>query len=250
MPRRFTPREEQRIGKALKTAGHAIMGARGVRKTSIDELVRTAGISKGSFYRFFSSKEALALEVLAEWERDFHAAIEERFRLAAPRGTKESATVLSGIILEDFPRRMVASGLQGLLNPEEIDYLARAATAEEVRIMDEQDIRLFQRLRPLFFAAGLVPAVEDEVIIAGLRMIFEAGSGLLRGDGGDESGGGGAMTTDESDRVVPQGGQHPAQRTAPSLEPHHFHQAFGRLLEGFLEQAFRQEKQHQEVNDE
>ncbi len=56
------------------------MGLRGVRKTSIDELVREAGISKGSFYRFFPGKEALALEVLARWEREFHQGIQQRFR--------------------------------------------------------------------------------------------------------------------------------------------------------------------------
>lgn len=36
----------------------------GYKKTSVDELCRQAGISKGAFYLFFESKEALFCEVL------------------------------------------------------------------------------------------------------------------------------------------------------------------------------------------
>lgn len=85
MPRKFRTDEEETIRGALLEAAARIMGARGVRKTTIDELVREGGISKGSFYRFFPGKEALALEVLARWERDFHLHIRRFFQESAPR---------------------------------------------------------------------------------------------------------------------------------------------------------------------
>lgn len=220
MPRKFTPREEQEITRALREAGRTIMGSRGVRKTSIDDLVRSAGISKGSFYRFYQSKEALALEVLAEWERDFHAGIEERFRLTAPRGSRATAALLSRVILEDFPRRMMESGMQGLFDPEEIAHLTRTAEERERRIMDEQDLRLFARLRPLFLDAGLEPAEDEKVIIAGLRIIFEAGAGVLRSAGTVAS--------------LPSS----SATAMPPLEPHHFQQGFAYILEGFLDRVF------------
>jgi AcrR family transcriptional regulator len=197
MPRRFTPREEERIRDDLRTAGRSIIGARGVRKTSIDELVRAAGISKGSFYRFYSSKESLALELLAEWEREFHESIEKRFLERRPRGIAETAEVLSTVMLDDFPRHINDSGLQGLFAQEEIAHLTRAVGEDEARVMDEQDFRLFTRLRPHFRSAGLVPTTEEAVMIAGLRMIFDTGLGLLEGasipgDGSDSSGEAGA----------------------------------------------------------
>lgn len=213
MPRKFTPREEEQIREALLKAGRTIMGARGCRKTSIDELAHAAGISKGSFYRFFRSKESLALELLAAWERDFHRVIEDRFRESRPRGVGEAAALLVAVILEDFPRRMGESGLQALFTSEEVAHLKRAAGSEEVRGMDEQDIRLITRLKPLLLGAGLAPTEADEVVIAGLRMAFGAAMEISARQEG-------------------------AGREEP-LQPHHYRRAFGLLMEGFLSCTFR-----------
>lgn len=208
MPRRFTADEEQRIEAALVEAGRGIMGLRGVRKTSIDELVHAAGIAKGSFYRFFPSKEALALNILAEWEREFHEGIARRFEESTPHGHAQAAEVLRAVFLEEFPQQVQESGLQGLMEAEEIAHLQQRSDAEHRRLMDEQDLRLFERLRPLFLAAGLEPAVPDEVVISGLRLLFDAGLSTL--------------------------GSH----TTGPLESAHYHHAFNELLHGFLLRVF------------
>lgn len=220
MPRKFTPEEERRITEALRDAGRSIMGKRGVRRTSIDELARAGGISKGSFYRFFTSKEALALQLLAEWERGFHARIEERFRRHRPRGISGTATVLEQVLLEDFPQRLAESGMQALFDPEEISHLMRSADTRHARLMDEQDVRLFRKLNPWFGAAGLRPVEEEAVIIAGLRIVFQMGVELLRGAFGPEAG----------------------SRESVPLEPEHYRRAFFLLLEGFLTRSFRYER--------
>ena len=49
--------------KILQAASD-LMLARGYSATSVDEICSTAGVSKGSFYHFFSSKEELGLAVL------------------------------------------------------------------------------------------------------------------------------------------------------------------------------------------
>ncbi len=210
MPRRFSEDEEIRIRTALWESARAIMGMRGVRKTSIDELVHAAGIAKGSFYRFYPSKEALALEILAEWEREFHEGIARRFEDTTPRGHAETALVLRAVFLEDFPQQVMASGLQGLMDADEIAHLQQRSDAAHRHLMDEQDLRLFERLRPLFLSAGLSPVVSEEVIIAGLRLVFDAGLRTLRDDAS---------------------GQQP-------LGPEHFRQAFEELLHGFLLRVF------------
>ncbi|TVR91451.1 MAG: TetR/AcrR family transcriptional regulator [Spirochaetaceae bacterium] len=210
MPRRFTEDEERRIKTALWESARGVMGMRGVRKTSIDELVNAAGIAKGSFYRFYPSKEALALEILAEWERGFHEGIARRFESSSPRGHAETALVLQAVFLEDFPQQVMASGLQGLMEAEEVAHLQQRSDAAHRHLMDEQDLRLFERLGPHFLAAELKPAVAEEVIIAGLRLLFDAGLRTLRGD-----------------------------TSGPrTLGPEHYHQAFGELLHGFLLRVF------------
>ncbi|MFW6363170.1 MAG: TetR/AcrR family transcriptional regulator [Spirochaeta sp.] len=179
MPRRFSETEERQIDAQLREAARELMGRRGVRKTSIDDLASHAGISKGSFYRFYPSKEVLALELLAEWELAFHEGITRRFRSENPHGVDATARVLRSVMLEDFPRVTAETGMQGLFDPQEIQYLQQRAHPEHLERMDTQDFRLFERLKPLFFRAGLEPVERDSVIIAGLRLCFDAALGVL-----------------------------------------------------------------------
>lgn len=209
MPRRFSEQEEQHIREALREAARSIMGPRGVRKTTIDQLAHAAGISKGSFYRFYSSKEQLALELLQTWERSFHQTIEQRFRSARPAGSAETAEVLKAVFVEDFPQQMMLSGMQGLFDVQEIEYLRQRAPQEYIQSMDEQDLRLFERLKPLFRQAGLTVAGDDRVIIAALRLLFDAALSAL---------------------------QHPGQGP---LRAEHYHEAVARLIEGLFLVLFR-----------
>ncbi|TCP49953.1 TetR family transcriptional regulator [Tamaricihabitans halophyticus] len=64
MPPKFTEAERVRITDALRAAGYELFTTQGIRKTSIDELVSSAGIAKSSFYVFFESKEHLYLELM------------------------------------------------------------------------------------------------------------------------------------------------------------------------------------------
>ena len=64
MSRSFTDYEKDNIRKSLLEACKQSWTQYGYKKTSVDELCKHAGISKGAFYLFFESKEALFCEVL------------------------------------------------------------------------------------------------------------------------------------------------------------------------------------------
>ena len=64
MARGFTERERENIKRNLLKVGKESWTRYGCKKTSVDELCRQAGISKGAFYLFFESKEALFCEIL------------------------------------------------------------------------------------------------------------------------------------------------------------------------------------------
>jgi len=83
MARSFTEREKENIRKSLQEACKQSWTQYGYKKTSVDELCRQVGISKGAFYLFFESKEALFCEVLCSvQERICNAASEviEKYR--------------------------------------------------------------------------------------------------------------------------------------------------------------------------
>lgn len=60
----FTADEKDGIARVLVETAEQLFATQGLKKTSLDELVQAAGISKGSFYVFFDSKESLYLEVM------------------------------------------------------------------------------------------------------------------------------------------------------------------------------------------
>ena len=64
MPRAFTATEKETIRVKLMEAGRSCFLRFGMTKTTLDDLVRPAGIAKASFYLFFANKEALFLELL------------------------------------------------------------------------------------------------------------------------------------------------------------------------------------------
>lgn len=64
MARSFTEREKENIKRSLREACKQSWTKHGYKKTSVDDLCRQTAISKGAFYLFFESKEALFCEVL------------------------------------------------------------------------------------------------------------------------------------------------------------------------------------------
>jgi len=67
MGTKFTEKEMAEIRAKLKEAAQKYASSIGMRKTTVDDLCAHAGISKGAFYKFYDSKEALFFEVLEDW---------------------------------------------------------------------------------------------------------------------------------------------------------------------------------------
>jgi AcrR family transcriptional regulator len=135
MPRRFTEPERERIRAALIAAGGDLIGARGLRHTSVEDVARAAGISKGAFYLFFESKEALFFAIFAEVEAAYQA---DLLREVA-QGTLAPRERLRNMLRRAFThwRR---NPVLGRLSQEDAAYLQRAAPPEqlsEARLRDE-----------------------------------------------------------------------------------------------------------------
>ncbi|MFN7147165.1 MAG: helix-turn-helix domain-containing protein, partial [Myxococcota bacterium] len=73
MPRAFTDAERTRIHRLLLEAGRAALATGGLRRVPVERLCLAAGISKGAFYLFFPSKEALVVALLVEAEAELRS---------------------------------------------------------------------------------------------------------------------------------------------------------------------------------
>jgi AcrR family transcriptional regulator len=77
MPKVYSEEERSEIVRRLKKEANELIRAKGVKKTTVDELVRRTGIPKGTFYLFYPSKEML----LFECAQDFHQQVNEHIAL-------------------------------------------------------------------------------------------------------------------------------------------------------------------------
>ncbi len=75
MPKAFNDTERERIQARLLAAGRKTLNRAGVRHLVIDDVAREAGISKGSFYSFYPSREEFILCVLESWEAEYRGAL-------------------------------------------------------------------------------------------------------------------------------------------------------------------------------
>lgn len=76
----FTEKEKDSIRSALKEAAHKCAATFGMRKTTVDQLAESAGISKGAFYKFYESKELLFFEILEDWHTEIYNAAWEKWQ--------------------------------------------------------------------------------------------------------------------------------------------------------------------------
>ncbi len=111
MPKAFTRSQIDQIKQSLLEKGREYFIKYGLKKTSVDDLARAVGIAKGSFYRFFETKEALFFAI--------HEISEERLRtdmirrieeIKEPDGKLRFLLKYSFAILEEDPLILAVFG--------------------------------------------------------------------------------------------------------------------------------------------
>ena len=78
MPRAFTDNERDAIRERLLAAGQDLFARRGIRATTVEQLARAAGISKGAYYLFYPSKEALFFAIVEGVETSMQARLAQQ----------------------------------------------------------------------------------------------------------------------------------------------------------------------------
>ena len=161
MPKGFTEHEKELIGKRLLEQGYKLFSAYGLKKTNIEEIAKAAGISKGAFYKFYESKEALFMAVIEQAEirvrQELLAVIDlpgssPRARLFAI--LKKAFTLFKSIPLLQF------------LTGSDYDLLFRRVPAEILQEHMISDRVFFEALITRCQDAGIPIQAQPEQIIA------------------------------------------------------------------------------------
>lgn len=147
MPKTYSEEERRHIRARLHEEANICLLEYGVRKTTVDELVRRVGIPKGTFYLFYKSKELLLFEVI----QDYHEEIEqEMMKRCIELGDKINVEHLTKIIV-DAMLLTQKTCLKTVMIPAEMEQLIRKLPADVVAEHLELDEDTMLKLLGHFF---------------------------------------------------------------------------------------------------
>lgn len=143
MPKCYSDQEREYIRKRLKEEAAVCMGQFGIRRTTVDELVKRVNIPKGTFYLFYRSKELLLFDVIQEQ----HELVNQRLHQAISQivGESFSAEKLTNVIFE-FYKMTEKMPVFRLMDSEEIELLVRKLPREVVEEHLRDDTDTIQKL--------------------------------------------------------------------------------------------------------
>jgi AcrR family transcriptional regulator len=167
MPKAFSDQEKDLIRELLIENGLKQFGIYGIKKTNVEDLAHSAGISKGAFYLFFNSKEELFLEIIEQFEEKYRSEVfvngftteipnRESFKQALK---KAFSLWKSNPILKNFSQA-------------EYEYLLRKLPQERVRAHLASDDIFIAELMEIWKSQGIEMNIEPDMVSGLIKALF------------------------------------------------------------------------------
>ncbi len=159
MPKAFSEHEQTIIRERLLDQGSRLFSVYGLKKTNVEEIALSCGISKGSFYRFFASKEALFMAVVEQAEVRVRSEVMALVDQPGPSPRARLFAILKKAfgLLESMP-------LLQFLRGSDFELVLRVIPEETVRQHLANDLGFFNDLFDRCRAAGIVIQARPEHI--------------------------------------------------------------------------------------
>ena len=178
MPKSFSEQEREYIRQRLKEEAAKCLAQYGVRRTTVDEIVKRVNIPKGTFYLFYKSKELLLFEVIQEQQKNVNLELYQAFSDIADM--ELSAEKLTDMIFEFYKKTEKMLVLK-LSDAGEIELLKRKLPQEIVDEHLQNDTDMIEKMIAIF---NVKKEVDIKVISAAFHAIYYAT--LHKADIGEE----------------------------------------------------------------
>ena len=161
---RYGPDHKEQSREKILEAARDLFRSRGFEGTSIDQVMKGAGLTRGAFYAHFGSKDELVREVLR-----IEAGLVESLRLAvAADEPKAAAMAAFGNYLDPAQRHNVASGCPLVAHP-----------VDAIRSGGGRKDGYTERLQALIASIDAVVEGDDAADRTILAAVLAIGGGLL-----------------------------------------------------------------------
>ncbi len=165
MPKTFSENERAYIKERLMNEAKKSLEQYGIRKTTVDELVKRVNIPKGTFYLFYESKERLIFDVILQFNDDMQA---ELLGIISALKDIPDADTLTDIIFRLY-KHLDDSFLPRLMQDGEMEYFMRTLPPELARQHTAHDDGKVREL------LSMLPGMRQdraEIFSAALRSVF------------------------------------------------------------------------------
>src|SRR5699024_5297214 len=166
LPKCYTDQEKEYIKRRLKEEAGKCLIQYGIRRTTVDDIVKRVQIPKGTFYLFYQSKELLLYDLILEE----HDRIEEELVQAVSQmQDNEFDTEQLTQVIYDFFKKSSVSPVLKILNSNEIELLARKLPAGVLEKHIEHDNDLIE---DVLTKLTLNADMDKNVLGAAFRAIY------------------------------------------------------------------------------
>jgi AcrR family transcriptional regulator len=170
MPKALSEQEKETIRAQFREKGKKLFEKHGLKKTSVDELTKAVGVSKGAFYLYFESKEELFLEILEQIEKEIQTSILEF--VVTPKANPRNN--VSGM-LESFLLTWDAYPLLKHFSKTDFDYLVRKVPAERAMQHANNDEDFSNEFIKKIKQEGIMVKASPRVISNLIKSLFFIG---------------------------------------------------------------------------
>ena len=160
----FSDNEKELIRKKLNEVAQECLWKYGVRKTTVDQIVQMAGISKGSFYNFYPRKEILFFTVLEEYQKSIIDELTNKFREENNIGSDKFTE-----LIYELYQNVRQSFIMNIIQNQEFEYLMRKLPKELITNHHSLDDILTKKI---FSYIKVKDNINIGVVTASLRAIF------------------------------------------------------------------------------
>lgn len=165
MPKIYSNQEKDNIRRDLRKAAEQCLARYGVRKTTVDELVRMVNIPKGTFYLFYPSKEHLFLDVLKRFEEEEE---ERYFGMLQELDENHIVTSLTSIFLSVI-MNIYKRGIYRFLEDDQMEIVTRKVPSDERELYR---VGKMERLSELFSVFSIDDKEDIENFDSAFRSLF------------------------------------------------------------------------------
>jgi len=158
MAKAFSKSNKDEIHAALLRKGREYFIKYGFKKTSVDEIVKAVGIAKGSFYKFFDSKETLFMAIHEESEKNLQASMFHQLD-----SIDDPAEKLRTFFQNAFHLLETDPLLRAVLTRDEFDSLSGFLASEKYREHYRNDIVFLEELMKKWQTEGVIRKLDAAV---------------------------------------------------------------------------------------